>query len=162
MRRAKALAGNKCPPVPPAASSTTPSGVLLLIMNASELRLKRHAAYGARQHLVVRSTPRQRHQHAHGERRSDGDEPPWEINGRVMPLDGIRLRLTARLIMACNPNRRQPRRRQLNPMLALGAQPRQCAQHNCSEHADNKAADQQPPFGGNREHNPNVRQAKLI
>ena len=32
------------------------------------------------------------------------DEPPYEINGRVIPFAGNKAKLTAILIMACKPN----------------------------------------------------------
>ena len=102
---ARAKAGNRWPPVPPAASMTdfvlttaaiaSPSHVAGLDTNPGFLT----CAGSGRRRVTANSMPIVKPT-------ASMDEPPLEMNGSVMPLAGRSPTLTAMLMIACSANNR--------------------------------------------------------
>ena len=98
---ASASAGNRCPPVPPAASSTSgapPCSVMPFARaerSARCWRAVRRADAPASRRAACPCRRRARSSRSRHRRR----------NGSVMPLAGIRCKFTAMLMADCNPNR---------------------------------------------------------
>ena len=70
------------------------------------------------------------------------EDPPYDRNGRVMPLVGIRCRVEAMLIAACSPNWiEQAGRREQDEEAAFLRHPRKPAQHDEREQRDDDEAD---------------------
>ena len=82
------------------------------------------------------------------------EEPPYEINGNVIPLVGIMPRVENKLTIVCKPKpAQQTRGGENDEQILLPHQSQQAAQHDEGEHADQQHADDQTELLANHGEN---------